>query len=435
VTYADLDAAPAVLLAGFEPEEESPIVFLRLRKAARRGTKVFAVAPFLSNGVRKALGTLIQTVPGSERSVLRRLSGAAEPDTPEQEAAAAALSAGGAVVLAGERLAEIPGALREVAGLAHATGARLGWVPRRAGERGAVDAGALPTLLPGGRLVADDDARAEVERVWGLALPTTPGRDLSAIIAAAAGGELDALLVGGVDPGDLPDPALAAEALHRVGFVVSLEVRQSAVTEHADVVLPVAPPVEKAGTYVNWEGRSRPFAATLEQTGALPDVRVLHTLADEMDVDLGVPTPDAARAELARLARSGPAPSRPARPAIAPATAAAPRPEVAAGQAVLATWHQLLDGGSMQDGEPHLAGTARAPVALLSAATAVEIGAAEGQPVTVRTERGAISLPARIADLPDRVVWLPANSPGSQVRRTLGAGTGSIVSIAAGGAS
>ena len=36
VTYADLEDAKAVLLVGFEPEEESPIVFLRLRKAVRR---------------------------------------------------------------------------------------------------------------------------------------------------------------------------------------------------------------------------------------------------------------------------------------------------------------------------------------------------------------------------------------------------------------
>ncbi|MET0704916.1 MAG: NADH-quinone oxidoreductase subunit G, partial [Mycobacterium sp.] len=36
VTYADLETAPVVVLAGFEPEEESPIVFLRLRKAARK---------------------------------------------------------------------------------------------------------------------------------------------------------------------------------------------------------------------------------------------------------------------------------------------------------------------------------------------------------------------------------------------------------------
>ena len=34
MTYADLEAAPAVLLVSFEPEEESPIVYLRLRKAA-----------------------------------------------------------------------------------------------------------------------------------------------------------------------------------------------------------------------------------------------------------------------------------------------------------------------------------------------------------------------------------------------------------------
>ncbi len=43
VSYADLEQAPVVLLAGFEPEDESPIVFLRLRKAVRRrGLQVFS---------------------------------------------------------------------------------------------------------------------------------------------------------------------------------------------------------------------------------------------------------------------------------------------------------------------------------------------------------------------------------------------------------
>ena len=37
VTYGDLEAAASVLLVGFEPEDESPIVFLRLRKAALKG--------------------------------------------------------------------------------------------------------------------------------------------------------------------------------------------------------------------------------------------------------------------------------------------------------------------------------------------------------------------------------------------------------------
>jgi NADH-quinone oxidoreductase subunit G len=455
VTYGEMEAAPAVLLVAFEPEEESPIVFLRLRKAARkRGQRLFAVAPWLTGGVRKAFGTLLPTVPGEEPRVLRALG---DPDRADQapvrplpaeapaqtvagamaagrpgavaegavRAAAEALREPGAVILVGERAVEVPGLLTAVAALATNTGARLAWVPRRAGERPAIDAGALPTLLPGGRRVADDGARAEVEPVWGGLLPTTPGRDASGIVAAAARGELAALLVGAVDVDDLPDPVVARQALSRVGFVVSLEIRRSSVTEHADVVLPVAPAVEKAGTFLDWEGRHRPFAATLRGTTALPDSRVLNALADEMDVDLGLPSVEAAHAEVTRLgtttrARGG----DPAVPALAPVT---PGP----GQAVLSSWRLLLDRGSLQEGEPHLAGTAREPYAVLSPATAAEVGVVEGGKLTVRTPRGAVTLPARLAPMPDRVVWLPADSPGSAVRSTLGVGTGAVVEIGA----
>ena len=54
-----------------------------------------------------------------------------------------------------------------------------------------------------------------------------------------------------------------------------------------------------------------------------------------------------------------------------------------------------------------------------------------GSDTTVRTERGSITLPVVIADLPDGVVWLPANSPGSRVRDTLGAGHGDLVGVSA----
>ena len=57
VTYADLETAPAVLLVGLEPEEESPIVFLRLRKAVRKhGLQVIAVAPFATRALTKLRG-------------------------------------------------------------------------------------------------------------------------------------------------------------------------------------------------------------------------------------------------------------------------------------------------------------------------------------------------------------------------------------------
>ncbi|MBA9001409.1 NADH-quinone oxidoreductase subunit G [Thermomonospora cellulosilytica] len=419
VSYADLEKAPAVLLAGFEPEEESPIVFLRLRKAFRKkGLKVYSIAPFASRGLAKMGGTLLRSLPGGEAEVLGSLVTGDEPVAEE-------LKAAGAVILLGERLATSPGALSSAVRLAQVTGARLAWVPRRAGERGALEAGALPVLLPIGRPVTDPAARAEVARVWNVAeLPADPGRSTDQILTAAAAGELGALLIGGVDPYDLPDPAGALAAIEATPFVVSLEQRASAVTDRADVVLPVAAVPEKAGTFVDWEGRGRSFDVALKVPGRLPDLRVLDALADEMDVHLALPGPEAARRELAQLGSYHG--DRPA----APAVAAGIRPEPGPGQALLATWRQLLDLGRLQDGEPYLAGTAKPAVARLSPATAAEIGA--GEAVTVAHGGRELTLPLEITpDLPDRVVWLPTNSQGCALYRDLGADTGAIVQIAA----
>ena len=144
MTYADLEKANAVVLVGFEPEDESPIVFLRLRKAARKaGTRVFSVAPFTTRGLTKLKGTLLRTAPGDEAAALEALAGNGE----------VALDSGG-VILVGERLAPVPGALTAALALAGTTGAKLAWVPRRAGERGAVEAG-----LPAGPAARRPPAR------------------------------------------------------------------------------------------------------------------------------------------------------------------------------------------------------------------------------------------------------------------------------------
>ena len=407
VTYADLESAPMVVLAGLDPEDECPIVFLRLRKAVRtRGLTVLTIAPFASRGTAKLSARLIPVAPGGEAAALDGLA----DDLPD-----------GAIVLLGERLATSPGALSAAA----RTGARLAWIPRRAGDRGALDAGCLPTLLPGGRPVTDPDARRQVAAVWGRDdLSPTPGRDIGAILAAAAHGELDALLVGGVDPADLPDPHAARAAIEAAGFVVSLELRISTVTELADVVFPIAPAAEKAGSFTDWEGRVRPFEAAMA-TNAATDLRVLSTLAAELGVDLGVRTCEQARTEMTRLGSwDGP------RPAASP-VAARPLPHLQTGEAVLAGWRLLLDDGRMQDGEPHLKGTARTAVARMSAATAAGIDATDV--VLVSTGRGRVGLHLEITEMPDGVVWLPLNSTGSEVHRQLGVTTGAVVRIEAGG--
>ena len=411
VSYAALGSASMVVLAGFEPEDESPIVFLRLRKAVRtRGLPVVTIAPFASRGSAKLDAKVIATVPGGEAAALDSLAGHLPA---------------GAIILVGERLATSPGALTAAARLAAETGVRLAWIPRRAGERGAVEVGCLPTLLPGGRPVADPVARQDIGRSWNIDdLPAAPGRDTTAILEGAASGVLDGLLIGGVEPADLADPHAALAAIEAAGFVVSLELRESAVTALADVVFPVAPVAEKAGSFLDWEGRIRPFDAALSSNAA-PDLRVLTALADELGVDLGMRSSDQARAEMIGLGVwDG---QRPAMPELrAPA---APRPEP--GEAVLAGWRMLLDDGRLQDGEPYLAGTARLPVARLSAATAVGIGAPAA--VTVSTWRGSVTLPLEITEMADRVVWLPLNSPGSAVHLDLGVTIGAVVRIEAGG--
>ncbi|GAA1781224.1 NADH-quinone oxidoreductase subunit G [Nostocoides veronense] len=414
VTYAHIEKAPKVLLVGFEPEEESPIVFLRLRKAMRRNkTQISSIAPYATRGLTKLAGALIPAAPGTETEILT------------SEVAREAVSGEGSLILAGERLAMVPGALAAALTLAEETGAALAWIPRRAGERGALEAGALSGLLPGGRPAGNIAARDEVAKAWGVAsLPTDVGLDTAGMIAAAASGALGALVVGGVDAADLGDDT-AYDALEKA-FVVSLEYRPSSVTAYADVVLPVAPHAEKSGTFVDWEGRVRPFEAALE-TNALSDYRVLDLLAGELGEFLGTRSLAQVQAEMAALGPwTGPRAPR-------PEAVAATLPALNAGQYVLATWHHLLDKGSLQDGEPFLAGTAPKAVARLSPAGAAALGAVDGDHVTVTGPDGAITLPLAITEMVEGVVWVPTNSAGSRVA-TLGAGAGSLVTLTTGGA-
>ena len=414
VTYRDLEKASYVLLVGFEPEDESPIVHLRLRKAVRKNRlAVAAIAPYATLGLTKLNAHLIATAAGDEARVLGAL-GAEITDK----------LASNAVILVGERLATVPGALTAATALAGKTGAKLAWVPRRAGDRAAVEAGLLPGLLPGGRPLTDANARNEVASAWNVpvtALPTQAGRDLGGILANAD--QYAAAVVGAFDPNDTVNPAQALAALDAIPFIVSLEQRVSAVTEIADVVLPVAPVAEKAGTFIDWEGRARGFQQALKNASAMTDARVLGMVADAMDVLLGGQNVNDLRGEITSLGVwSG---SRVAAPSVA---------ATAAQGVTLATWNQLIDNGALQEGEPYLAATARPVVAYLSQNTANGIGVNTGDVVKVSTNAGSIDAPVVITVMADNTVWLPTNNEGSEVRATLHAAHGSSVNISRGGA-
>ena len=391
-TYIDIDKADHVVLASFEPEEESPIVFLRIyRQVTKRGLVVTSDAPLASRGSKKLAAQLVKG--------LAEISGLTAKS----------------VILIGERAAETAGALSAAYELSQSTGAKLAWIPRRAGERGALAAGAIGNLLPGHRPVSDAAARVDLLSAWGVkTLPENPGRSTSEILAALNDESLDAVLIGGVDPMDI-----SADALNQLlnTFVVSLEISNTAVTAIADVVLPVAAVVEKSGSYLDWRGIARAFEKGIDDVDLRSDVRILSILADEMGTPINLSTVTATTREIAALGTWDGAQSTFSQRAIAAASSDG---------FTLVSWRFLLDLGSLQQGEANLAGTAKQARAHISSATAASLGVTEEDFVVISSERGSIELPVSIRAIADNLIWVPRNSERSQVIPALGFTSGSV---------
>ena len=394
-TYADIDKADQVVLIDFEPEEESPIVFLRIhRQVRKRSLAVASNAPISSRGSKKLNAKLVKSL--SELSGLTAQS----------------------VILIGERAAETAGTLSDAYEIAQSTGAKLAWIPRRAGERGALAAGALGNLLPGNRPVADTSARVDLQSAWGVSdLSSQPGRSTTEILEALSDDSLDAVLLGGVDPMDI-----SADALNQLlnTFVVSLEISHSSVTAIADVVLPVAAVVEKSGSYLDWRGVARRFDKGVEDADMRSDLRILSILADEIGKPINLPSITAAAAEIESLGEWDGAKASFTKRAPAPASS---------DEFTLVSWRFLLDLGSLQQGEANLAGTAKKARAHISAATAAKLGLTEEDVAVISSDRGSIELPVSIREIADNLVWVPRNSEGSQLIPSLGF-TGGAVKVA-----
>ena len=404
VKYSDIDKADQVILLAFEPEEESPIVFLRILKQVRkRALKVVTIAPYTSRGSAKLGAEAIKNV-GNESS----------------EIASLALTSK-SLILVGERLAETAGALSSAKALAEKTGAKLAWIPRRAGERGALESGAIGNLLPGARPVQDAAARIDLQTAWSVeSIPSEPGLGTDQILEALHKGEIEALLVGGVDPFDISRDAIKGL---KKAFVVSLEIRQSAMTEIADVVLPVAAVVEKSGSFMDWQGSARSFESAVTDSLQRSDLRVLSMLAEEMGRPINLPTVAAASKEIAALGRwDG------NRAVFAPSAAIAPKVP-SENQAILTSWRNLLDEGTLQSGEPNLAGTAKKSECVISSDRAERLGIKDGDLIRVSNEIGSITLPARIGDIDFRAIWIPRNSKGSRPLVELGSSSHSLVTV------
>jgi NADH-quinone oxidoreductase subunit G len=432
--YGDIEDAPVIVVAGLDPREEVPILYLRLRKAWRaHKARIVVVGPHLGT-LEDLAWRRVPTMPGQEAEVLRALA----DETSSHEVAQALRDADAPVVLVGERAGA--GALAAGAALADAAGGKVAYVPRRANARGSFEAGLAAGVLPGGRRITDAADRAEVEALWGTTLPTEPGRDLHAILTDAAAGKIDVLHLIGVDlVRDCADPELARKALQRAKLVVAQDLaRTDTVTGFADVVLPAAGTQERAGSYTNWEGRTQRFAKAIDAPDLVQeDWEIVVQLAALLGHDLGFNDLEGIRNEVARLGlRATPHPM-PDAPDRGPETAAEPEgsadTEEVEGLAVVLR-PLLLEGSTMLAGADDLVATRLEPSVAINATDAQAAGIEAGDQVEVTGNGLTLRLPAEVSHSVVPGVVVVPTLVGDVVTAPLAAGDGTgrvTISVAA----
>jgi anaerobic selenocysteine-containing dehydrogenase len=153
---------------------------------------------------------------------------------------------------------------------------------------GGRETGGLAHLLPGYRAVADAEARAAVERHWGLApgsIRATPGRPALEMFEALARGEMRAIWILCTNPAaSLPDLDLVEKALRQADLVIVQDAyHPTDTTAFADVLLPAAQWPEKDGVMTNSERRLSYLPRLVDPPGeAWPDALILTRFAQEM---------------------------------------------------------------------------------------------------------------------------------------------------------
>ncbi|GHE20660.1 molybdopterin-dependent oxidoreductase [Halomonas urumqiensis] len=311
--------------------------------------------------------------------------------------------------------------------------------------QGASDAGMIPMVLPDYQPVGDAQLRAAFEELWNTPLDDTPGLTVVEIMDAIHSGTIKGMLIQGENPA-MSDPDLnhARGALGKLEHLVVQDLFATETAQFADVILPASAWPEKDGTVTNTNRQVQLGRAAVALPGeARPDWWITQEIARRFGLDWDYAHPREVFAEMAhgmpslanitweRLERESsvtyPCPAEDAPGADVVFSDAFPRagglarftptrplppdepidgdfPTVLTTGRQLEHWHT----GSMTRRSQVLDSLEPEAAASLSPGELNRLGVAPGEPLTITTRRGAITLKSRVDPvMPDGMVFIP----------------------------
>ncbi|WP_175775553.1 NADH-quinone oxidoreductase subunit NuoG [Burkholderia anthina] len=395
---ADLSNVDAAFIVGSFLRRDHPLFAARLRQAAKNGAKLHFLHATADDSLIRTAKRIVAAPSAwldelaGIATAVAQLRGVALPDTLAGVTASPAAQAVAQSLANGERRAVLLGnvavrhpefaKLHAVAQwIAENTGATFGFLTEAANTVGAHVVGALPGE---GGLNARE-AFAQPRKGYVL-LNVEPEFDTA-------------------------DPAQALAALNQAEMVVVMSPFKHGL-DYADVLLPIAPFTETAGTYVNAEGSVQSFNGVVRPLGdTRPAWKVLRVLGSLLDLsNFEYETSEDVR--VAALGDAGVASRLSNATSVAPVRVAA---NAANGGferlADVPIYH--ADALVRRAGALHLTAAAKAAnVAALPAALFDKLGLKEGDAVRVRQGERAVQLPAvRDANLAETVVRVSAATP------------------------
>ncbi|MBS9404757.1 formate dehydrogenase subunit alpha [Halomonas sp. TRM85114] len=311
--------------------------------------------------------------------------------------------------------------------------------------QGASDAGLIPMVLPDYQPVGDAQIRASFEELWNTPLEARPGLTVVEIMDAIHAGQIKGMYIQGENPA-MSDPDLdhARAALATLEHLVVQDLFVTETAQYADVILPASAWSEKEGTVTNTNRQVQLGRAAVPLPGhAKPDWWIIQEIARRFGLDWDYSHPREVFAEMKqgmpsldnitweRLEREDsvtyPCPAEGAPGADVVFSDAFPR---AGGKAKFAPTRPLppdepVDGdyptvlttgrqlehwhtGSMTRRSQVLDDLEPEAVASVSPGELVRLGISAGEPITITTRRGAITLKVRVDPLmAEGMVFVP----------------------------